>query len=52
MTWHEEVVSATRLLASLDALRRTGATITGCQPCPEGYRVIYVTATAPAESKT
>jgi len=52
MTWHEEVVAASRLLTSLDALRRTGATVTSCQPCPEGYRVIYVTASAPAESET
>jgi hypothetical protein len=50
MTWHEEVVPAVRFLASLEELRRTGATITSCQPCPEGYRVVYVTGDAEASN--
>lgn len=44
MTWHVEVVPSLKFLTSLDALRRTGATITSCQPCPEGYRLVYVTS--------
>ena len=46
MTWHVKIVPATDLLTSLGALRRTGATITSCQPCQEGYRVVYVTSDA------
>jgi hypothetical protein len=46
MTWHDEVVAATRFHAWLSAIRSSGATITSCRPCPDGYRVIYVTAGA------
>ncbi len=42
MTWHVRIVPAAELLASLGALRRTGATVTNCRPCSEGYRVVYV----------
>jgi hypothetical protein len=44
MTWHDEVVAANRFDAWLSAIRKSGATITSCRPCPDGFRVIYVTA--------
>lgn len=44
MTWHVETVTAAEFPTSLESLRRTGATITSCRPCPEGYRVVYVIA--------
>ena len=44
MTWHDEVVAANVFHAWLSAIRNSGATITSCRPCSEGYRVAYVTA--------
>ena len=44
MTWHDEVVAAAQFHAWISAIRNSGATITSCRPCSEGYRVVYVTA--------